>query len=79
MIDNEIFLIRNQSGYILYAPLERFSARINDDCAEAVLRKQSGIAALPEEKREAVPDGEILLVDGYNVLFAWEEWKDSVQ
>ncbi|MBO4470542.1 MAG: TetM/TetW/TetO/TetS family tetracycline resistance ribosomal protection protein [Clostridia bacterium] len=35
--------------------------------------------ALPEEKREAVPDGEILLVDGYNVLFAWEEWKDRVQ
>ena len=22
------------------------------------------------------PDGEILLVDGYNVLYAWEEWKD---
>ena len=50
MIDNEIFLIRNQSGYILYAPLARFSARINNDCAEAVLRKQRGIAALPEEK-----------------------------
>ena len=28
------------------------------------------------EKQEPAPDGEILLVDGYNVLFAWEEWKD---
>ena len=39
--------------------------------------------ALPEqqqeEKREPAPAGEILLVDGYNVLFAWEEWKDLVQ
>lgn len=29
-----------------------------------------------EEKRVPAPEGEILLVDGYNVLFAWEEWKD---
>ena len=29
----------------------------------------------PEEKREPLPEREILLVDGYNVLFAWEEWK----
>jgi predicted RNA-binding protein with PIN domain len=36
-------------------------------------------AAQPEEKREPAPEGEILLVDGYNVLFAWDEWKDSVQ
>ena len=36
-------------------------------------------AAQPEERREPAPEGEILLVDGYNVLFAWEEWKDSVQ
>ena len=36
-------------------------------------------AAQPEEKREPGAEGEILLVDGYNVLFAWEEWKDSVQ
>ena len=26
------------------------------------------------EKKEPSPDGEILLVDGYNVLYAWEEW-----
>ena len=32
-----------------------------------------------EGKREPVPEGEILLVDGYNVLFAWEEWKDMLQ
>ena len=36
---------------------------------------------IPEEpaetaKREPAPEGEILLVDGYNVLYAWEEWKD---
>lgn len=39
---------------------------------------------VPEEpaeaaKREPVPEGEILLVDGYNVLYAWEEWKDLLQ
>ena len=34
-------------------------------------------AAQPaEQRRELWPEGEILLVDGYNVLFAWEEWKD---
>lgn len=32
-----------------------------------------------EEKREPSPDGEILLVDGYNVLFAWEEWADLLR
>ena len=32
-----------------------------------------------EEKREPAPEREILLVDGYNVLFAWEEWKDRVR
>ena len=36
-------------------------------------------AEQPEEKREPAPEGEILLVDGYNVLFAWEEWKDLLQ
>ena len=25
------------------------------------------------------PEGEILLVDGYNVLYAWDEWKDLLQ
>ena len=33
----------------------------------------------PEERREPAPEGEILLVDGYNVLFAWEEWQDQVR
>ena len=32
-----------------------------------------------ETKRDPAPEGEILLVDGYNVLFAWEEWKDLLQ
>ena len=36
-------------------------------------------AAQPEEKREAPPEGEILLVDGYNVLFAWDEWKEEIR
>ena len=31
-------------------------------------------AGMPE-KKASVPDREILLVDGYNVLNAWEEWK----
>ncbi len=35
--------------------------------------------APPAESREPLPEHEILLVDGYNVLFAWEEWKDRVQ
>ena len=29
--------------------------------------------------REPLPAREILLVDGYNVLFAWDEWKGRVQ
>ncbi len=33
----------------------------------------------PTENREPLPEHEILLVDGYNVLFAWDEWKDRVQ
>ena len=36
-------------------------------------------AAPPAEKREPQPEREILLIDGYNVLFAWEEWKGRVQ
>ena len=32
-----------------------------------------------EEPREFLPEKEILLIDGYNVLFAWEEWKDRVR
>ena len=31
------------------------------------------------EPRATLPDREILLVDGYNVLFAWDEWKGRVQ
>ena len=33
----------------------------------------------PEEGRAPAPEGEILLVDGYNVLFAWEEWKELLR
>ena len=41
--------------------------------------KETPAEKLPEEKRTPAPEGEILLVDGYNVLFAWDEWKDRVQ
>ena len=35
--------------------------------------------APPLKPHEPLPDHEILLVDGYNVLFAWDEWKNRVQ
>ena len=37
--------------------------------------KEAPAEILPEEKRTPTAEREILLVDGYNVLFAWEEWK----
>ncbi len=42
----------------------------------APVPKETPAPAAPEEKREPLPDREILLVDGYNVLFAWDEWKE---
>ena len=45
----------------------------------APVPKEAPAEKAPEEKRESVPAHEILLVDGYNVLFAWEEWKDRVR
>ena len=45
----------------------------------APVPKEKTAETPPEEKREPAPEGEILLVDGYNVLFAWEEWKDQLQ
>ena len=36
-------------------------------------------AEQPAAGGEPLPEKEILLVDGYNVLFAWEEWKDLLQ
>ena len=33
------------------------------------------ISAGTPEKKAAAPRGEIILIDGYNVLNAWEEWK----
>ena len=36
-------------------------------------------AEAPPEKRAPPFEREILLVDGYNVLFAWDEWKNRVQ
>ena len=37
--------------------------------------KEAPAESIPEEKRMPTAEREILLVDGYNVLFAWEEWK----
>jgi small GTP-binding protein len=37
--------------------------------------KEAPAEIIPEEKRTPTAEREILLVDGYNVLFAWEEWK----
>ena len=41
----------------------------------APVQKETRAESAPEEKRAPLPEREILLVDGYNVLFAWEEWK----
>ena len=41
--------------------------------------QQNASAPEPQIKQEPAPEGEILLVDGYNVLYAWEEWKDLLQ
>ena len=36
-------------------------------------------AETAETETRPAPEGEILLVDGYNVLYGWEEWKDLLQ
>lgn len=36
-------------------------------------------AEMPETKKAPVPEGEILLVDGYNLLFAWEESQELIR
>ena len=41
--------------------------------------KELPVEAETQTKQEPAPEGEILLVDGYNVLYAWEEWKDLLQ
>ena len=38
-------------------------------------RQEKAPAAPPEVREAPAPEKEILLVDGYNVLFAWKEWK----
>lgn len=50
MTENELFLLRDEKGPILYAPLVRFSARVNDACVEAVLRKLNGQEPHPEDR-----------------------------
>ena len=45
----------------------------------APVRKESAAQDEPEETREPLPEREILLVDGYNVIFAWDEWKTMRQ
>ncbi len=41
--------------------------------------KEISAEQTPETKQEPASDGEILLVDGYNVLYAWEEWQDLLR
>ncbi len=45
----------------------------------APVRKESAAQPEPEGRREPLPEREILLVDGYNVIFAWDEWKTMRQ
>ena len=45
----------------------------------APVPKETPAETAPEAKPAPAPDGEILLVDGYNVLYAWEEWKDVLR
>jgi predicted RNA-binding protein with PIN domain len=41
----------------------------------APVPKEAPAESAPAEKREPLPEREILLIDGYNVLFAWEEFR----
>ena len=41
----------------------------------APVPKEVPAESAPAEKREPLPEREILLIDGYNVLFAWEEFR----
>ena len=45
----------------------------------APVRKEDAAQGEPEGTREPLPEREILLVDGYNVIFAWDEWKTMRQ
>ena len=45
----------------------------------APVPKEDSAEPEAQTKQEHAPEGEILLVDGYNVLYAWEEWKDLLQ
>lgn len=41
----------------------------------APVPKEAPAESAPAEKREPLPEREILLIDGYNVLFTWEEFR----
>ena len=41
--------------------------------------KEAPAETAAEIKAQPAPEGEILLVDGYNILYAWEEWKNLLQ
>ena len=45
----------------------------------APVPKETPAEPAAEERRDPVPDREILLVDGYNVLFAWEESQELIR
>lgn len=49
-IKSELFLLRDDNGPILYAPLKSLSARINDSAVNSVVRRIEGTALLPEDE-----------------------------
>ena len=49
-VESEIFLLRDEKGPILYAPLKRLSARINEAAVQSVLRRVNGTELLPEDE-----------------------------
>lgn len=49
-IKSELFLLKDEKGPILYAPLKKLSARLNDSAVNSVSRRINGEPLLPEDK-----------------------------
>ena len=49
-LKSELFLLRDENGPILYVPLRRLSARINEAAVGTVARRLKGLPALPEDE-----------------------------
>ena len=69
------------------APDDEEALRIIFERTYGPAKTRQLLAPAPKEEAQAAPaepgpppaEGEILLVDGYNVLFAWEEWQGKVR